>query len=103
MSILPITPEEVIERKQKEIPDDVFEVFNALIAKKFDGNSSHIKQKHVVEMLVDRGYKSTTIFDEHWLDVEDIYRKAGWEVKYDKPAYNENYDAYFVFSKPRKC
>lgn len=39
------------------------------------------------------------IFDKHWLDIEDTYRKAGWNVEYDKPGYCENYDAYFVFSK----
>ena len=30
-------------------------------------------------------------------DIEDIFREAGWKVTYDKPAYNESYDAYFKF------
>ena len=37
------------------------------------------------------------IFEKHWLDFEDIYRKAGWFVNFDKPAYNETYDAFFEF------
>ena len=40
---------------------------------------------------------SKTIYDNNWLDIEDIFREAGWKVTYDKPAYNESYDAYFKF------
>ena len=42
-----------------------------------------------------------TVFDNGWLDVEEAHRAAGWRVEYDKPAYNESYDAFFVFSKRR--
>ena len=42
--------------------------------------------------------KRADVFSNHWLDVEDIYREQGWNVEYDKPTYNETYDAYFVFS-----
>ena len=38
-----------------------------------------------------------TIFDNHWLDIEPTYRKAGWKVIYDSPAYCENYPATFIF------
>jgi hypothetical protein len=33
------------------------------------------------------------------MDVEDVYQKAGWEVEFDKPGYNEDYEANFKFSK----
>ena len=33
------------------------------------------------------------------LDVEPLYRKAGWQVEYDKHAYCENYEPFFIFSK----
>ena len=39
------------------------------------------------------------IFSNHWLDVEDIYRKQGWKVVYDSPGYDESYDAYYEFRK----
>jgi hypothetical protein len=35
------------------------------------------------------------------LDIEPIYREAGWIVEYDKPAYCENYDANFTFTIPK--
>ena len=36
------------------------------------------------------------------MDFEDLYRKSGWSVSYDKPAYNENYDAFLIFNKRKK-
>lgn len=38
-------------------------------------------------------------FDRHYLDIEEIYSASGWVVKYDKPAYNEDYPATFEFKK----
>ena len=37
------------------------------------------------------------IFDLGYLDIEDLYTK--WNVEYDKPGYNESYQAYFIFSR----
>jgi hypothetical protein len=45
------------------------------------------------------GVSRQEVFDNQWLDIEDIYREAGWKVSYDKPAYNETYKAYFTFSR----
>jgi hypothetical protein len=39
------------------------------------------------------------MFNKHWFDIEDIYRKAGWAVEFDKPGYNESYESFFVFKK----
>lgn len=39
------------------------------------------------------------IFDNCWLDVEDIFEEVGWKVVYDKPGYNESYPANFEFTK----
>ena len=44
------------------------------------------------------GITRETIFDNHWLDIEPTYRKVGWKVEYDKPAYYESYPATFTFS-----
>jgi hypothetical protein len=35
-----------------------------------------------------------------WLDIEDIFEKAGWIVQYDSPGYNESYDGFFIFNFP---
>ncbi|MFA5152589.1 MAG: hypothetical protein WC554_08535 [Clostridia bacterium] len=95
----PITPEEVVEFKQKQIPDEVIHAFNELIALNFNGYSATIIQKDMISLLEKRGFDRDIIFNHHLLDIEDIYRAAGWEVKYDKPAYCESYDAYFEFRR----
>ena len=96
-NVRPLSPKEVVEKKINSIPDAVFEVFNELIAKDFNGAYAIVKQKEVVKRLVEKGLKEKEIYENHWLDVEDVYWKAGWKVEYDKPAYNESYDAYFEF------
>lgn len=97
MAILPIKPNQV--KLARKIPEKVLEVVNEFIVKKFDGYSATLLQKDIVAELVKRGMNRDEIFDNHWLDFEDSYRKAGWEVVYDKPAYCETYDAYFLFKK----
>ncbi len=42
---------------------------------------------------------SSEIYERHLLDVEPSYRAEGWEVEYDKPGYNETYEATFTFRK----
>ena len=81
-----------------------------MIAKKWDGHSSKFKQDDIINIILTKmNIKMKTnspfmltdeyLFDNKFLDVEDIYRKQGWVVAYDKPAYNETYDAIFEFTK----
>ncbi len=101
----PITPAEAAQFKVSKVPRFVIETFNDLIKNKFDGHSAVIKQDEVVVAIVERYSTSDDqisakkIFDNHWLDVEPIFKAAGWKVEYDKPGYNESYAAYFKFSK----
>lgn len=96
--VLPIKPKDIAGAKAKSFPPEVIETFNELIAKNYSGGSARILQKDVVSALVKKGFKSAEIFDNHWLDVEDIFRKSGWEVSYDRPGYCESYDASFEFT-----
>ncbi len=103
--INPIKPSEVIKAKQEALPDAVINVFNAYITEHWNGHRACFKQKDIcaeiartLDISIDQVYK------RHLLDIEDIYRKQGWKVVYDKPAYCETYDATFTFStlKPEK-
>lgn len=98
----PIRPEEVAARKQLVMPDAVLETFNELITRDFSGGVATVRQDEVVRLLVAKGFFRVTIFGNGWLNVEDIYRKVGWQVEYDKPGYNESYGAYFKFTAPGK-
>lgn len=99
-NIKPITPAEVVDAKAESIPDEVFAAFNKCIAANWDGHQSTIKQSDVVT-LIKQGNPGL-LLDYRCLDVEPIYRKAGWIVEYDKPGYNESYPATFTFKKGKK-
>jgi hypothetical protein len=106
MAIKPITPKEVVSKKAAGIPDAVFEAFNELIAEGWDGSQSVVKQNVVMDRVLSRlnvnsevSFTREMVLDRHWLDVEEIYRSAGWNVEYDRPGYNETYGAVFIFTK----
>lgn len=101
----PITPSEVADQKLKDIPDFVIEIVNKLIASNFSGSRSCFQQEAVVAAILaaqPEGVTRQAIFNNGWLNFEEIYRQAGWTVEYDKPGYNETYAANFTFSKPRE-
>jgi hypothetical protein len=94
----PIKPSEI--DKQNVIPEQVFEVFNELITRNWDGHQAVVSQNALVENIACAlQLKRHEVFDRNLLEVEDAYRKAGWLVEYDKPAYNESYGAFFRFKK----
>ncbi len=98
--VKPLSPDEVVLAKTASMPDEVIETFNLLIATKWDGTSARITQSDAVEALCDRmKIARKDVFGRHLLDVEDIYRSKGWNVEYDRPAYNENFEASFIFKK----
>lgn len=105
MAVQPIKPSQVIKAKKDGLPDFVIEAFNGLIAKNFNGSYSTVQQDEVLSVILSKMPEGSTrqqVFDNNWLDVEDIFRKAGWEVNYDKPAYNESHPATFKFQQQRK-
>jgi hypothetical protein len=98
-TVAPIRPIEITDARLISIPDVVFEVFNQLITDNFTGTRATVHQNTVVKELEGRGLNRSEIYRKHWLDVEEFYRQVGWIVTYDKPGYNEDYEAYFVFKK----
>lgn len=102
--VAPISPAEAEKAHCGTIPDSIIDAFNKLIVKHYKPilKEAVVKQDEVLDMVCgdpDSGkLKRADVFSNHWLDVEDIYREQGWNVDYDKPAYNETYDPYFVFS-----
>ena len=101
--IKPIDPDAVQEVKDSHIPDIIIEVVNEMIGKKWNGTSVTLKQKDIVNAVVERSeYTSTIIYANKWMDIENVFHKAGWIVTYDKPAYYETYDASFTFKKGKK-
>jgi len=96
----PITPDEVEALQEQVLPDAVFDVFNELIAKHWSGHDAVVIQDEAVNRITERlSCARGEVFAKGYLDVESAYRKAGWYVKYDKPGYNESYQAFFRFQR----
>ena len=108
----PIKPENAEEKRKDNIPEEVFEAFNKLIVQNLsDGRSSFLKNDAMYEILknppkefldMDSNLVRQKIYDLKYLDVEESYRDAGWNVKYEGPAYWETFEDYFEFIKPLK-
>jgi hypothetical protein len=101
--IQPIRPEEVVGQKMRIFPAPVIEAFNTLITQNVrDGGLITIRQDDVVALMVEKGLTREEIIAKGWLNVEDVYREAGWDVAYDKPGFNESGFAVFTFRPSRK-
>ena len=100
--IRPIKPSEVTQC----IPNWIIKGANECIKAHYQelNKESYFTQDTLIEYCLkyapNEEIDRKTIFDNHWLDIEPIYRKEGWIVEYDKPAYCENYAANFTFKIP---
>lgn len=106
---------DIVEYKSGMIPSYIFEAFNDLIAKNFDGTQSVIKQEEAVNYIIKKARESgivlnkvlmfeekvkefkENLFSKRFLDIEPYYRKEGWQVTFEKPAYCENFEPYWTF------
>ena len=94
--IEPIRPHEVEDTAIK--PDDVIQVFNELIKKYWDGTQAIFEQVEAARLIAERmNVEQKVLFENKHLDIEYVYRRAGWVVEYDKPGYNESYSPTFTF------
>ena len=103
--IKPITPAEMPE-KSDGIPDEVIRVVNLLISNEWDGEEAIVGQDEIIRnamfLFRQSGIKLTRdeMFDRNYLNIEDCFSKAGWEVEYKKPDRGESFNIHFVFRKP---
>lgn len=99
--IIPITPQEARERAANSIPSCIIEAVNNLLASKIgNGKEVILKQDDILEAAganKDKPEFRQQIFDNKWLDIENLYAKFGWNVTYDGPGYNETYSPTFKF------
>ncbi len=87
-----LSPQEIMELKKVTIPPEVLSTVNQMLAENISGSGfATLYEKDIVKTLVKAGLKRSEIIEKHWLDFESMYEDAGWEVTYDRPAYNEDY------------
>jgi hypothetical protein len=99
----PITPDEVEQSRTADFPPEVLDAFNEEIKKRWNGLEAVVKQKDVVDRIVKAlGITPKEVGDRDLLDVEEVYRRNGWRVDYDKPGFNDGwYEPTFTFRKSR--
>lgn len=98
----PISPAEIGLYKARSFPAEVFDAFNELIVRNFSGGAATVRQDQVIELILSKTNSADrqAVFANGWLNVEEAYVAAGWKVVYDKPGYNESYEANWTFRRP---
>lgn len=92
----PISPKDIINLKEKLIPSDVIDSFNELIAKHFNGNHANFGISEAISLI--KSKMGVQTIENNWLAVEDIYRKVGWVVEFDRAGFCEGYESNYTFS-----
>ena len=99
------SPDQVRAQKINFIPPEVVEAINELLAKNWDGTGATLKLPQVKAEIAHklRASGSSNLgknyAQEGWLDFEPIFQDKGWKIVYDSPGYDENYDAYWKFTR----
>jgi hypothetical protein len=86
----PISPEDVKKIQEKSIPAEVFQAFNECISENFTNNLAQFSRQEVVSKILKKLPQLTEV-QERWLNIENIYSKKGWTVKYVNPYYQFTY------------
>lgn len=106
--INPIKPSEVVERKLAAIPNEMIQAVNECIVEHWNGDEVSFTQDEIIERyftIIDEPNTQSNrekLFGKHYLNFEPIFEKSGWNVYYDRPAYDETYPARFTFTVKRK-
>lgn len=93
------SPEEAEQAKAASLPEAVFETVNSFLAKRSGDREITVFQEEVVLGLLERGFEREQIFADRLLNFEKAYETVGWNVTFDKPAYNETGMAHWVFTR----
>lgn len=99
--VLPIRPSQVAANKASVLPAAVIQAFNTLITRAWDGRSAMVYQHQATALMkeLDPELTDERIREEHLLDVEVVYRRHGWRVTYEKPAWNESGHPFYTFTE----
>lgn len=98
----PIRPDQVSDQKLNDIPPEVINTWNKLIAKNYNNGRSVICQEDIITALLSDGMVSRgKVFAAGWLDIEAIYEDAGWDVYYQGADYDSSGDSIFTFKKKK--
>jgi len=76
-----------------------------LIIENLNNGYASFKQEEVIKRYFKiKKIKNTNparakLYNTNQFDFEYVFKEVGWIVDYDKPGFNETYDAFFIFKK----
>lgn len=95
----PITPKEAAEQADNFIPDEVISSFNKLIAQDYSNGRATVYQADAIDLICEQMKIERGAFNFNWLNIEQVFRRAGWKVEYEKPCIGDTFKAFFQFQK----
>ena len=102
MASTPFTFDDVKKSKKSHNMDIIIDAVNKLLVKNFSKRSSIIiSQDELIKEIksLNDAVTNSELFENHYLDIEDLYENYGWKVTYNKSAYNEESSSTFTFEK----
>jgi hypothetical protein len=107
----PLTPAEAKKKRIESIPNAVVRAVNSLlddttvrfgvtalreaILRELKAEAENYSPETMPDWCK---FTDPTRFPSAWFDFEPIFMKAGWEVSYDRPGYNESGETTWTFS-----
>jgi hypothetical protein len=80
-AVVPVSPSAVLQLQRDSIPKQVFEAYNELIIKNFDGNQSIVTKAELESQISNKlGCASLVVENKGYLNVKHFYVSAGWNV-----------------------
>lgn len=105
-NVTPMSPKDIENDLENIIPEFVITAVNNILKRKYRPNNTYValKQNEIIKEIqsINPDVSRAQIFDNKWFDFESLFEKAGWKVEYDKPGYNETYEAHFTFTPKKK-
>jgi hypothetical protein len=105
MNIKPIKPDEMRDRKNQTIPNELIQSINELLVKNWGGSRAVFKQSDIIDKYNELCDKTQPLCSILLSDVKDVYRQLGWIVDNHLDIgcdYDETFEEYVIFSKKTK-
>lgn len=97
--VKPITPSQVDKDRIVHIHPVMIKTINNLISERWNGTFAEIPQEDIIEEFLKSMHEGwggrERIFEEKYLNIEVIYRSAGWRVSLENSIINK----VFTFTK----
>lgn len=100
----PFSPADAKRAFENEVmPAAVINAVNELLTEHYESYSINLLKDDIIDRIIELDPKldRQIIIDKNYLDFENIFREAGWNVEYNSPDYTESFPQSFTFKQKR--